>query len=208
MEFSRQEYWSGLSLLQGIFPTQESNRGLLHCRQILYQLSYQESQINVSDYRPMICLKGFLGGSDLPPMQETQVWSLSWEDPLEKGMGTHSNILAWRIPWTEEPDGLQFLGSQRLRQDWACFVQFFLTSGENHEVTLLRCHLLLLQANLLLLFNQEAATWNSHLWASYRFWLKEGWAVAAWTSFCLPKGLSWFISIPAGWGVLRLPSSL
>ena len=43
---------------------------------------------------------------NLPAMQETQVRSLSWEDPLEKGMATHSSILAWRIPWTEEPGGL------------------------------------------------------------------------------------------------------
>ena len=43
-------------------------------------------------------------------MQETQVQSLSWEDPLEEGMVTHSSILAWRIPWTEEPDGLQLMG--------------------------------------------------------------------------------------------------
>ena len=42
-------------------------------------------------------------------MQETQVWSLGWEDPLEKGMATHSSIIAWRIPWTEELDGLQSL---------------------------------------------------------------------------------------------------
>ena len=46
-------------------------------------------------------------------MQEAQVQSLSWEDPLEKGMATHSSILTWRIPWTEEPGGLQFIGSQR-----------------------------------------------------------------------------------------------
>ena len=45
-------------------------------------------------------------------MQETQVQSLGWEDTLEEGMATHSSILAWRIPWTEEPDGLQFTGSQ------------------------------------------------------------------------------------------------
>ena len=44
---------------------------------------------------------------NLPAMQETQVQSLGWEDPLEKGMATHSSILAWRIPWTEEPGGLQ-----------------------------------------------------------------------------------------------------
>ena len=45
---------------------------------------------------------------NLPAMQETSVLSLSWEDPLEKGMATHSGILAWRIPWTEEPGRLQF----------------------------------------------------------------------------------------------------
>ena len=54
---------------------------------------------------------------NLPAMQETRVRSLSREDPLEKGMSTHSSILAWRIPWTEEPDGLQSTGSQRVRYD-------------------------------------------------------------------------------------------
>ena len=47
------------------------------------------------------------------------VWSLCWEDILEKGMTTHSSILAWRIPWTEEPGRLQSMGSQRVRRDWA-----------------------------------------------------------------------------------------
>ena len=47
---------------------------------------------------------------NMPAMQETQVQSLGWEDPLEKGMATHSSILAWRIPWTEEPSGLQSNG--------------------------------------------------------------------------------------------------
>ena len=50
----------------------------------------------------------------LPSMQETQVQSLSWKDPLEKGMATHSSILAWRILWSEEPGGLQSMGSQRV----------------------------------------------------------------------------------------------
>ena len=49
-----------------------------------------------------------------PAMQETGVQSLGWEDPLEKRMATHSRILAWRIPWTEEPGGLQSVGSQRV----------------------------------------------------------------------------------------------
>jgi len=46
-----------------------------------------------------------------PPMQETQVQSLGWEDPLEKELATHSSILAWRIPWTEEPGRLEFMGA-------------------------------------------------------------------------------------------------
>ena len=53
----------------------------------------------------------------LPAMWETQVRSLGGEDPLEKDMATHSSILAWRIPWTEEPDGLQSTGSQRVGHD-------------------------------------------------------------------------------------------
>ena len=53
----------------------------------------------------------------LPVMQETQVQSLGWEDPLEKEMATYSSILAWKIPWTEEPDRLQFMGSQRVGHD-------------------------------------------------------------------------------------------
>ena len=50
---------------------------------------------------------------NLPAMQETWVQSLGKEDPLEKGMTTHSSILAWRIPWTEEPGGLPSMGSQK-----------------------------------------------------------------------------------------------
>ena len=54
---------------------------------------------------------------NVPEMQETWVQFLDQEEPLEKGMATHSSILAWRIPWTEEPGGLQSMGSQRVRQD-------------------------------------------------------------------------------------------
>ena len=56
-------------------------------------------------------------GKNLPGVQETLVRSLGREDRLEKGMATHSSILAWRIPWTEQPGGLQFMGSQRVEQD-------------------------------------------------------------------------------------------
>ena len=58
----------------------------LHCRQILYQLSYEENPCNVGDLDPW-------------------VESLGWEDPLEKGKATHSSILAWRIPWTVQSMG-------------------------------------------------------------------------------------------------------
>ena len=54
---------------------------------------------------------------NLPVIWETQVQSLGCKDPLEKGMATHSSILAWRIPWTEEPGRLQFTGSQRVKHD-------------------------------------------------------------------------------------------
>ena len=54
---------------------------------------------------------------NLPVMQGTWIRSLVWEDPLEKGIATHSSILVWRIPWTEEPGGLQPMGSQRVGHD-------------------------------------------------------------------------------------------
>ena len=54
---------------------------------------------------------------NLPAMPETGIRSLGWEDPLEKGMATHSSILAWGIPWTEETGELQSMGSQRVRHD-------------------------------------------------------------------------------------------
>ena len=53
----------------------------------------------------------------LPAMQETRVQSLGWENLLEKEMAPHSSILAWKIPWTEEPGGLQSMGSQRVGHD-------------------------------------------------------------------------------------------
>ena len=60
--------------------------------------------------------------SNLPAMQEPQedtVRSLGWKDPLEKSMATHSSILTWRIPWTEESGRLQFLGLQKVRHGWS-----------------------------------------------------------------------------------------
>ena len=54
---------------------------------------------------------------NLPTMKETQVHCLDGEDPLEEGMATHPSVLAWRIPWTEEPGGLQSMGLPRVRHD-------------------------------------------------------------------------------------------
>ena len=77
--------------------------------------------------RLLICCSGlarYLSGKRVClPVQEPQemwVWPLGQEDPLEKEMATNSSILAWRIPWTEDPGGLQSLGSQRVGLDWAC----------------------------------------------------------------------------------------
>ena len=78
-----------------------------------------------------ICMwdTGFLGGSvvkNLPAMQEMQVWSLGWEDLPEEEMATHFSILVWKIPWTEEPSGLQSMGSQILGH-WV-FAQLWLNN--------------------------------------------------------------------------------
>ena len=59
------------------------------------------------------------GEKNPPAMQETQVWSLCWEDALEEGLTTHSSILAWKIPWTEEFGRLQSMRSQEVGQNWS-----------------------------------------------------------------------------------------
>ena len=66
----------------------------------------------------------------LSAMQETQVQSLGWEDPLEKEMATHSSTLAWKIPWTEELGRLQSMGSQRVRHDWVTSLEVFTMDTE------------------------------------------------------------------------------
>ena len=63
-------------------------------------------------------------GKRLPAVRETWVWSLDLEDPLEKEMTTHSSTLAWKIPWTEEPNRLQSMGWQRVRHDWVTSLHF------------------------------------------------------------------------------------
>ena len=65
---------------------------------------------------------------NLSTKQETQIRSMGREDPLEKGMATHSSILAWKIPWTEKPGGLQLMGLQRVRHDWMTFNNSLISS--------------------------------------------------------------------------------
>ena len=74
---------------------------------------------------------------NLSAMQETHIWSLGQEDPLEKGMATHSSILAWKVPWTEEPGRLQSIGSQRVRHDWATNTNFII--GHRIQTSLFQC---------------------------------------------------------------------
>ena len=78
------------------------------------------SLCSISGVKVGPCMRGFPGSSvvkNLLAVQEALVRSLGQEDPLEEGMATHSSILAWRIPWTEEPGGLQSMGSQRVGHD-------------------------------------------------------------------------------------------
>ena len=79
---------------------------------LIPQTSVLASKIKLTSYMRAFLVVQMV--KNLPAMQETWVWSLGWEDPLEKGMTTHSNILAWRIPWTEKPGGLQSMGGKEL----------------------------------------------------------------------------------------------
>ena len=115
MGFSRQEYWSGLPFPPaGDLPNPgiEPGSPALQADSLLPE-------------PPGELFHSFHGASrvaqmvkNLPAVQETQVQSLSWEDPLQKEVATHSSILAWRIPWMEEgPGGLQSMGWQRVGYD-------------------------------------------------------------------------------------------
>ena len=102
---------------------------IIHCRN--HPISQQLKQFHVlwnvkTTSSKNICRmwtgSGFPSSSavkNLPAIQETQVQSLGWEDPLEEVMTTHSNVFARRIPWTEEPGGLQSVGSQTVGYDWS-----------------------------------------------------------------------------------------
>ena len=125
MDFSRQEYWSGLP-----FPSPEdlSDPGIkprslaLQADSLLSEPT--RSEVDCQGNSPIVFVDVDTSTNrtcqvaqwvkNLPAVQETQIQSLGWEDPLEQSMATHSNILAWRIPWTEEPGRPQSIGSQRV----------------------------------------------------------------------------------------------
>ena len=90
---------------------------MLFKTQIDYKLWFQFNRGAVLEYSPVQASLVAQRLKHLPAMQETWVRSLGREDPLGKEMATHSTILAWRIPWTEEPGGLQSTGSQRVGHD-------------------------------------------------------------------------------------------
>ena len=115
----------------------------------------------------------------LPAMRDTWVWSLDWEDPLEKEMATHSSILAWRIPWTEEPDGLQPMGSQRVGHNWATSLSLSLWlcwSYLQHMGSFIAEHGLF----------SSCGTWAQEHWpGSYGMWDQEPWlsSCGTWTLY-------------------------
>ena len=101
MGFSRQEYWSGVPL-----PSPTVTWYMVNGTPLPILLVWDTIDIPLFNMAIYILHMDFPGGSDsdLPAVQESWVWSLGSEDPLEKGMATHSSILAWRIPWMEEPE--------------------------------------------------------------------------------------------------------
>ena len=85
--------------------------------EIKTKLKEKQEQINRKRLKKNMAFLVAQMVNNLPSVWETWFQSLGWKDPLEKGMATHSSILAWRIPWTEEPGRLQLMGSQRVGHD-------------------------------------------------------------------------------------------
>ena len=100
----------------GLIPRSGRSPGRGHGNPLQYPCwKKSHGQRSLAGYCPSLVAKKV---KNLPAGQETHVQSLGWEDSLEKGMVTHSSILAWRIPWTKESGELQSMGSQRVRHDW------------------------------------------------------------------------------------------
>ena len=101
------------------------------------------SDANISFLPPSFFLPSLVGRTSLvaqtikclPTTWKTWVWSLGWEDPLEKEMTTHSSILAWKIPSTKDPGRLQSMGSQSVRHNWATSLSFLFLSRRRSSAT-------------------------------------------------------------------------
>ena len=103
-------------------------------------------------------------------MQETQVQSLSWEDPLVKGRATHTSILAWRSSWTEEPGGLQSVGMQRVRHDWA--TSTFTSCHTYLYICMYMTHVFMRTCHNICLYAYTHTTWEEHK-VSLWFWYSK-----------------------------------
>ena len=128
MGFSRQEYWSGLPSPLGEYKNIDVRMylNLNYYQSKASRHSYRSTYINSmlttdqrTDVKVVVLWASLVAQSlkHLPAMWETWIRSLGHEDPLEKEMATHSSILAWRIPWTEEPSWLQSMGLLRVAHD-------------------------------------------------------------------------------------------
>ena len=127
-------WWSSRDMSWGCLLAPQGS--LAPCRHLLYSTCHKslslftlQTSLYLSNFSPPAPNIGFPVAQmvkNLPAMQETQVPSLGQEGPLEKEMATHSSILAWRIPWTEKPGGLQSIGLQRVGHDWATSLHWIL----------------------------------------------------------------------------------
>ena len=120
---------------------------------------------------------------NLPSMQETWVRSLGWEDPLEKGMATHSSLLAWRIPWTQEPGEIQSMGLQRVGHSYVTntFTFHFFRQRETLDVSSTKKRRKLIAILNLPRFYMVASLWESRAptcLAPYH--CKEWWCCFPW----------------------------
>ena len=123
--------YSSYSCFLEIFPARAS-MGLLFW---FFFIAHHSSTVSSLFFLPLEVFPGDSDGKNLPAMQETWVWSLDWENPLKKRMAIHSSILAWRIPWTEGPDGYS---PWSLKESDTTNTHFFLSQScfsRSHEFT-------------------------------------------------------------------------
>ena len=122
VEVRNLNHWTPRKVLILVFshPSTSQAQPCLALRSDEINLSFLRRTLRVASPGALVCMAALVAKmvKNLPAMQETRVWSLDWEIPLEKGMAIHFSVLACRIPWTEEPGGLQSMGSQRIGCDW------------------------------------------------------------------------------------------